>query len=309
MVIWTVLIIIALAALIVLATMIYDSRRFVLKKYQLTCPGLKREYRFVMLSDLHNKQFGENNEKLLAAIGELKPESILIAGDMLTSEPIPRGYDVCGSSGGKKSAGRRSIDSERSVRPAMEFVSALAARYPVYYANGNHEYRLKTEPEDYLGDFQAYQDCLLKKGVVFLENSSTLLPGAGVRIWGLDMERDFYRKFRRKSLETDYMASHLGRPEPGVCNILLAHNPDYFPEYAAWGADVVLSGHVHGGIMKLPLIGGVIAPSYRLFPRYDGGLFQQGRSRMILGRGLGSHTIPIRVFNPGELIEVCLIPE
>ena len=71
---------------------------------------------------------------------------------------------------------------------------------------------------------------------------------------------------------------------------------------------MVLSGHVHGGIMRLPLLGGVIAPSYRLFPKYDGGIFRHGKSWMLLGRGLGSHTLPFRFFNPAELHEVILKP-
>ena len=71
----------------------------------------------------------------------------------------------------------------------------------------------------------------------------------------------------------------------------------------------MLSGHVHGGIMRLPLLGGVLSPSLRFFPKYDGGLFREGGSRMILGRGLGSHTIPVRVFNPGELVVIELLAE
>ena len=70
----------------------------------------------------------------------------------------------------------------------------------------------------------------------------------------------------------------------------------------------MLSGHVHGGIMRLPVLGGVLAPSLRIFPKYDGGLFRSGKSVMILSRGLGSHTIPIRIFNPGELVCVDLKP-
>ena len=225
----------------------------------------------------------------------MEPEAVLIAGDMLTSEPVP--------------FGNKKMDTERSVRPAMEFVSALAGEYTVYYGNGNHEYRLKTEPDSYLGDFEAYQSALEQKGVVFLENSYAELPETGLRIYGLDMERSYYRKLKRRPLPSGYLKARIGEAKKGICNLLLAHNPDYFPDYAEWGADVVLSGHVHGGIMKLPLIGGVIAPSYKLFPRYDGGLFRIGANTMILGRGLGSHTIPIRIFNPGELIEITLIPE
>ena len=89
----------------------------------------------------------------------------------------------------------------------------------------------------------------------------------------------------------------------------MAHNPDYFEEYAAWGADLVLSGHVHGGMMRLPILGGVVSPAFKLFPKYDGGLFQQGKSTMILSRGLGMHTIPIRIFNPGELILLKICPK
>ncbi len=100
-----------------------------------------------------------------------------------------------------------------------------------------------------------------------------------------------------------YLTGVLGEPDKSVFTILLAHNPDYFPEYAAWGADLVLSGHVHGGVVRIPFWNkGVISPAVKLFPKYDGGLFEEGNSHMLLSRGLGCHTIPFRAFNPGDLI-------
>ena len=90
--------------------------------------------------------------------------------------------------------------------------------------------------------------------------------------------------------------------------ILLAHNPLYFKEYAAWGADLVLSGHMHGGIIRLPFLGGVVSPAVTPFPKYDGGRFAEGKSTMILGRGLGTHSLPVRMWNPGELVVVTLLP-
>ncbi|MDE7197816.1 MAG: hypothetical protein K2O15_02920, partial [Lachnospiraceae bacterium] len=87
------------------------------------------------------------------------------------------------------------------------------------------------------------------------------------------------------------------------------HNPVYFDAYEAWGADLVVSGHVHGGIMRLPVLGGVISPALTLFPKYDGGVFYEKESTMILSRGLSSHTLPIRIFNPGELIVIDLKPD
>ncbi len=70
----------------------------------------------------------------------------------------------------------------------------------------------------------------------------------------------------------------------------------------------MLSGHVHGGIMRLPFLGGVIAPSYKLFPKYDGGVYRGDGSVMLLGRGMGSHTLPFRFFNPAQLYAVTLKP-
>ena len=110
-------------------------------------------------------------------------------------------------------------------------------------------------------------------------------------------------------MEKEYLEETLGPASKEKYQILLAHNPDYFENYAQWGADLVLSGHVHGGIMRLPLLGGVISPTLLLFPKYDGGLFKKGSSAMILSRGLGTHTLPIRIFNPGELILFTISPK
>ena len=103
-------------------------------------------------------------------------------------------------------------------------------------------------------------------------------------------------------MEDSYITEKLGVLDESKYNILLAHNPEYFKKYAAWGADLVVSGHVHGGIMRLPFIGGVIAPSFRLFPKYSGGQYQSGDTIMLLSTGLGSHTLPFRIFNPGQLV-------
>ena len=115
-------------------------------------------------------------------------------------------------------------------------------------------------------------------------------------------------------METEYISSLLGQPNSQACNILIAHNPEYFRQYAEYGADFVLSGHVHGGVARIPVLGGVISPSLRIFPKYDGGIFQKRNQTgentvMVLSRGLGTHTIPVRFFNPGELIEVTISPK
>lgn len=107
-------------------------------------------------------------------------------------------------------------------------------------------------------------------------------------------------------METEYLNRVLGNPEKKCFNLLIAHNPDYFDAYADWGADLTVSGHVHGGLMRLPFLGGVISPKLRLFPHYDGGRFEKDGKEMILSRGLGTHTLPIRIFNPGEMVVIRL---
>ena len=104
----------------------------------------------------------------------------------------------------------------------------------------------------------------------------------------------------------DYLQTVLPEKTPGMYTVLLAHNPDYFERYREWGADLVLSGHVHGGVMRLPFFGGVIGTNFRLFPKYDGGLFREDGATMIVSRGLGAHTIPLRIWNPAELVEIVI---
>ena len=106
------------------------------------------------------------------------------------------------------------------------------------------------------------------------------------------------------SMEDNLIDRMVGHSDKNRFQVLIAHNPQYFNEYTEWGADLTVSGHVHGGIVRLPLIGGVISPAIALFPRFDGGKFEKEGNTMILSRGLGTHTIHVRFYNPGE---VCVI--
>ena len=283
---WIMTALAAIAVLIVffLIVMIVDGNRFHIVKYQLYSNKVNEEHKYVVLSDLHNKSYGEKNEKLLKSIDKLAPEAILIAGDILTAKP------------------------GKSYEAAYELMKKLAVKYPVYYGMGNHETRLFLYPEVYGDMGKKYEKDLNRIHVKFMRNESRECKDH-IRITGLDMKRDYYKRFKKYPMDCSYMTETLGSAKADMFEILLAHNPDYFEEYAAWGADLVLSGHVHGGMMRLPIIGGVISPAFKLFPKYDGGLFQCGKSTMILSRGLGMHTIPIRIFNPGELISLKISPK
>lgn len=276
-------IIISVLFIFLLAVDIIDINRFVVKQYEIKSDKINKEFNIVLLSDLHNKEFGKNNKKLVEAIGDINPDFILCAGDMLTAKP---GKDYL---------------------PAVRFFECMKNR-PVYYGLGNHEYRMKIYTDDFGTAYEEYTDALKNFNVNILENNHIDIEDANVRIQGLMIDRYFYKRFEHYEMTKEYIRSLTGEKDDSKLEIMIAHNPEYFQGYAESGADVIVSGHVHGGIMKLPLIGGVISPKLKLFPRFDGGIYEYKNSTMILSRGLGCHTLPLRIFNPGELVVIRLNP-
>ena len=280
--------VIALIALIIICVLIiyHDTHSFVVRNYELKSDKVKGNFKFVFLSDLHGYVFGKNNEKLIAAIDEINPDAVICGGDMFTAH---------------------AKDGKIKYEPGFDLVKNLARKYKVYYANGNHEYKVKTFTKEYGNFYDRYRSRLSKEGVVFLENDSVEFADKNIRITGLDLDLDYFRKVVKKRMESGLLERFVGDingKEKKRFQLLIAHNPQYFENYASWGADLTMSGHVHGGIVRLPILGGVISPSIALFPKYDGGLYRKGDKTMILGRGLGTHTIHVRFFNPGEVCTV-----
>ena len=274
-----ILTIVGAAVLALLWKMLYDSTHFEITEYRVEDPRIRKSFRAVMLADLHNKQYGRGNALLLEKIREGEPDVVFTAGDLLTAKP--------------------GADPE----PALALIRELAKDYPVYYGNGNHEHRIKLYPKVYGDLAQTYEEGLKECGVTPLVNGRRTLEEYGVCVVGAEIPKEYYRRFRVSPMEDDYLRKFLGEPDQQCYTVLLAHNPDYFPEYAKWGADLTLSGHIHGGVARIPFLNrGLVSPAVRLFPEYDGGLYKSGEQTMILSRGLGSHTIPFRLFNPGDLI-------
>lgn len=283
---WEVIVICLIAAVLVcLFSALWDSNRFITVTYEIRSDKITRPCRLALLSDLHNKSFGRGNEKLLAAIRETAPDGILVAGDMLTAE------------------------KDADFAPALSLMEALSARYRVYYGMGNHECRLGLCPERYPGVYSGYLAGLKKAGIDPLINETVYLQESNIAVCGSQIDDTYYRRLQREPMEAGYLTKLLGVPDREKFQLLIAHNPNFFEAYREWGADLVVSGHVHGGIMRLPVLGGVLSPAFTLFPKYDGGMFRENGSTMILSRGLSSHTLPIRIFNPGELVVIDLVPD
>lgn len=264
---------------------IQENKRLKTEEYIFDCPGLPAAFhgtRFVFLTDLHNNCFGRENGKLLGAIREQKPEFILLGGDMIIGR-----------------------DPKYNAR-TEEFIKKLAEEYPVYYGNGNHELNWRSATLRGMLENEIYEEELTAAGVRFLHNETVMLEKRGqqIALSGVEFSKRYYKRGRVPHMESGVIGELVKKPD--AFTILLAHTPFYFEQYAQWGADLVLSGHVHGGMVRLPLLGGVASPQYTLFPEYDAGIFTKGTCKMLLSRGLGLHTIPIRVFNRPELSSVTL---
>lgn len=259
-----------------------ELRDFRLTKYRICSPklnGIRETKKIVFLSDLHNRMYGKENERLLKSIKNQHPDLILIGGDMLVRKD-GNSYD-------------------RTVR----FLEKLPAICPVYCANGNHEQKLKELPDKYEQSYEGYKKALTVCGIHMLENASETvrLDEAPVRISGLEIPLRAYARFGKKDLPLKEITDRIGEHGEEY-QILLAHHPGYIQEYLEYGADLILSGHYHGGVMQLPGIGGVISPDFTLFPKYSGGIYREGTQTVVVSRGLGTHSVPVRLWNWPELI-------
>lgn len=242
--------------------------------------GLKSEKKIVFLSDLHNYTYGRENQKLLAAVRRENPDLVLVGGDMLI--------------------GAKRVWMEH----AITFMQAIAKEYPVYCANGNHEQRMKLYPETFGATYQQYKEAICRAGVILLENETAMvtLDNMKVAICGLEIPPMAYAKFQKTSLTLEEVVQEVGCVPTDAYSILLAHNPKYMQVYAGWGADMVLSGHYHGGVVRVPGLGGLITPQGCLFPKHSGEHKKIGTCDAIVSKGLGVHTMRIRFLNPAEML-------
>lgn len=283
-----------------LASLIIDNHRFVVRRYCVQTAKVDQPIRLVFLSDLHNKVYGKDNEAIFATLRSTHPDAILIGGDMTIAKPAIHGAFRGDLSG---------------MDAALTFLAQLPAIAPTYFVNGNHEQRIyetgqRSEDERYLATRRMYDHfCteLDRMGVHQLHNAHTDLTPE-IMLYGYEHTCEHYEKLFSNPIPEDDVAQRVGEPDAGRYNILIAHNPKFFATYARWGADLVLSGHVHGGLMRIGRLG-FIGPDLHLFPRYSGGSYFAENAQMILSCGLGAHTLPIRIFNPGEISVVEIQPE
>ncbi len=261
----------------------HDTHCFTVRHYTVSSEKLRRDTRLVVLADLHDQVYGEHNERLLRAIDREKPDIVLCTGDLITAHWNP--------------------DHERTD-VAASLVMTLSRRYPVLLINGNHETKLDRVRSSYGRLYDDYQAMVFSAGGVILRNESALFADRGLTVTGLELPLRYFRHFDHRMPSAKALQKRIGQGGGDSFRILLAHHPDFFASYRDWGADLILSGHIHGGIVRFPFLGGILSPTGIPFPRYSAGMYRADGSTMIVSRGLGTHTIPVRLFNPGELTVV-----
>lgn len=265
----------------------YERDCLVTEKYRIASEKIHGQGKtIVFLTDLHNKEFGEENSRLIETVRKVKPDAVLFGGDGMVAK---RGNS--------------------DVRIPLALLTELAKEFPVYCGNGNHESRMLWKSEIYGETYENYRTALENAGIRYLSNEAADLD-SDIRVYGLDLPKIAYLP-RSGEIPEGLLKETMGEPDPEKFCLLLAHSPLFFEEYAAWGADLTLSGHFHGGTIRLPLVGGVMTPQYQFFYPRCAGYFElpgKGRekSRMIVGRGLGTHSINIRLNDKPQVVVVRL---
>lgn len=235
-------------------------------------------YTIVQISDLHNKKFGKNQEYLLEKIRTISPDIIVITGDLIDR----RKYDL---------------------NTAIIFINGAMKIAPVYYVSGNHE--------AWSNDYKNISQRLLSCGVQILDDSKVkLIKGeAEVEILGLS-DPDFLTSHYIDGTDSSKLEEQLMcLSDDSVFQILLSHRPELFDLYVNKNIDLIFSGHAHGGQVRMPFIGGLVAPDQGLFPKYTSGVHVQNQSTLLVSRGLGNSIIPVRIFNRPEIVAVTLQKE
>ncbi|WP_297134336.1 metallophosphoesterase [Terrisporobacter sp.] len=245
-------------------------------------------YNIVQISDLHNESFGKGNIKLLDKINKINPQVIFITGDLIDGD-------------------------SKYFSNSLELLKKLTEEYKVYYITGNHEQKVLLGR--YKDLYLKYFNELKKLNAVHLDNDCVRLKSKDsyINLYGLTIPFKCYNylfnKDKNTDLEENFIEENLGKANKDEYNILLSHTPFYFEDYEKWGADLTLAGHVHGGIIRLPFIGGLLSPNRTFFPKYDLGKFEINNSVMIVSKGLGGSKVLVRINCRPEVVNIILKSE
>ena len=255
-------------------------------KYTISNEKIPEEFngfKIVQLSDFHSQGYRDTTEKLISKVKDINPDIIVMTGDM------------------------GSWDMEY-IEEVKILIKSLVEVYPIYYIDGNHEHLAEISRP---GRYVAFNEFMQELGVTTIKNDYVEIykGNKSINLYGINLPLDgatglYVNRFQ---LEENYVEKTLSEADKEKFNILLAHTPTFIKQYSQWGADLVLSGHMHGGIVRIPFTNiGLLSPGRTIFPRYAAGKFKVNDTTMIVNRGIGTSSFKLRLFNNPEITVLTL---
>lgn len=256
-------------------------------------------YRIVQVTDVHSIRSQEQADLLYEKIVAQQPDAVVITGDLVDSTYYTDENNAMEAGTSNKMAGQDTVD----------FVARLTENYYVYFVYGNHEMVLLDDVDN-----NPFKVAMEEIGVIFLNNDGVKISKDDESIYmlGIQDPATLYKDSDYAEYDTHserinaMMENIMALKEEDLYTVVLSHRPEYFEEYIKYDADLILTGHAHGGQVRLPIIGGLYAPGQGAFPEYTSGLWEEGGTKMIIGRGIGNSVQIPRIFNPPEINVIIL---
>lgn len=262
-------------AILVILTLIALDERLILRTYTVASPKLTAEVRLAVVTDFHSS---DNAEEVAAMVASCAPDAVLLVGDMFDDDT-----------------------QNRPTERTLSLMRQLSAQYPCYYVSGNHE--------AWTGEMDALYQQTEEAGVTVLRMSSGVLTVRGQRIALCGIPDPYEMVFSGAPDTEEQIRQALENVDSADFTILLAHRPELLAKYAQFPLDLVVSGHAHGGQVRIPgVLNGLYAPNQGWFPKLAGGAYTQDGTTLIVSRGLAVRTWLPRIFNRPEVVLVRCVP-
>lgn len=262
-------------AILAILTLIALDERLILRTYTVVSPKLTAEVRLAVVTDFHSS---DNAEKVAAMVASCAPDAVLLVGDMFDDDT-----------------------ANRPTERTLSLMRQLSALYPCYYVSGNHE--------AWTGEMDALYQQTEEAGVMVLRMSSGVLTVRGQRIALCGIPDPYEMVFSGAPDTEEQIRQAMENVDSADFTVLLAHRPELLAKYAQFPLDLVVSGHAHGGQVRIPgVLNGLYAPNQGWFPKLAGGAYTQEGTTLIVSRGLAVRTRLPRIFNRPEVVLVRCVP-
>lgn len=262
-------------AILVILTLIALDERLILRTYTVVSPKLTAEVRLAVVTDFHSS---DNADDVAAMVASCAPDAVLLVGDLFDDDT-----------------------QNRPTERTLSLMRQLSALYPCYYVSGNHE--------AWTGEMDALYQQTEEAGVTVLRMSSGVLTVRGQRIALCGVPDPYEMVFSGAPDTEEQLRQALEDVDSADFTVLLAHRPELLAKYAQFPLDLVVSGHAHGGQVRIPgVLNGLYAPNQGWFPKMAGGAYTQDGTTLIVSRGLAVRTRLPRIFNRPEVVLVRCVP-